>query len=64
MKARTKGETGAAKTLCAPFHQPDLEGTILLMTISMIIIGKKFSYYHRFHFSGNLHLIKQKKSSP
>ena len=24
VKARTKGETGAAKTLCSPFEQPEL----------------------------------------
>jgi prolyl-tRNA synthetase len=24
VKARTKGETGAAKTLCSPFDQPEL----------------------------------------
>ncbi|GAA0184887.1 aminoacyl-tRNA synthetase [Lithospermum erythrorhizon] len=29
VKARTKGETGAAKTLCSPFEQPDMpEGTL------------------------------------
>lgn len=32
VKARTKGETGAAKTLCSPFDQPELpEGIILLV---------------------------------
>lgn len=25
VKARTKGEMGAAKTLCSPFDQPELE---------------------------------------
>jgi len=31
VKARTKGEMGAAKTLCSPFDQPELpEGIILL----------------------------------
>lgn len=31
VKARTKGEMGAAKSLCSPFDQPELsEGTIEL----------------------------------
>lgn len=31
VKARTKGEMGAAKTLCSPFDQPELpEGIIFL----------------------------------
>ena len=30
VKMRTKGEMGAAKSLCSPFEQPELpEGTIL-----------------------------------
>jgi hypothetical protein len=30
VKARTKGELGAAKTLCTPFEQPELpEGMVL-----------------------------------
>jgi len=32
VKARTKGEMGAAKTLCSPFDQPELpEGIILCL---------------------------------
>jgi hypothetical protein len=43
VKARTKGEIGAAKSLCSPFDQPDLpEGTFLgsftCMYFNMIVI--------------------------
>lgn len=39
VKARTKGEMGAAKTLCSPFDQPELpEGIILLVHIWMLLL--------------------------
>lgn len=39
MKARTKGEIGAAKTLCSPFEQPALdEGKHLLFLVMIVLI--------------------------
>lgn len=42
MKARTKGEIGAAKTLCSPFEQPALEEgkqSLFLFKILLVIVG-------------------------
>ena len=37
VKARTKGEMGAAKTLCTPFEQPELpEGTVCSSVPTML----------------------------
>ncbi|CAI8615265.1 unnamed protein product [Vicia faba] len=45
VKARTKGETGAAKTLCSPFDQPELpEGTVCFASGKP---AKKWSYWGR-----------------
>ena len=42
VKARTKGEMGAAKTLCSPFDQPELPGGTSLLVqicgINLIIV--------------------------
>ncbi|KAG5550834.1 hypothetical protein RHGRI_009316 [Rhododendron griersonianum] len=39
VKARTKGEIGAAKTLCSPFEQPALgEGKPLLFLVMIVLI--------------------------
>jgi hypothetical protein len=37
VKARTKGETGAAKTLCSPFDQPELPEGITLFQIWVLM---------------------------
>lgn len=37
MKARTKADQGAAKTLCSPFDQPELPPGTLLLPISFLI---------------------------
>jgi prolyl-tRNA synthetase len=45
VKARTKGETGAAKTLCSPFDQPELpEGTLCFASGKP---AKKWTYWGR-----------------
>ncbi|RYR01934.1 hypothetical protein Ahy_B06g080798 isoform C [Arachis hypogaea] len=45
VKARTKGEMGAAKTLCSPFDQPELpEGTKCFASEKP---AKKWSYWGR-----------------
>ncbi|KAF2619817.1 hypothetical protein F2Q68_00041923 [Brassica cretica] len=45
VKARTKGETGAAKTLCSPFEQPELpEGTLCFASGKP---AKKWTYWGR-----------------
>ena len=37
VKARTKGEMGAAKSLCSPFDQPELpEGTVFIFHVRVI----------------------------
>lgn len=39
VKARTKGEMGAAKTLCSPFDQPELpEGTSITLLVQMWVL--------------------------
>ncbi|KAF3515906.1 hypothetical protein DY000_02061964 [Brassica cretica] len=44
-EARTKGETGAAKTLCSPFEQPELpEGTLCFASGKP---AKKWTYWGR-----------------
>ena len=46
VKARTKGDLGAAKTLCTPFDQPELpEGTVCYVVeanISSVILLNQF----------------------
>ncbi|GAB2226017.1 hypothetical protein Droror1_Dr00021800 [Drosera rotundifolia] len=45
VKKRTKGEIGAAKTLCTPFDQPELEeGTLCFASGKP---AKKWSYWGR-----------------
>jgi hypothetical protein len=45
VKARTKGDLGAAKTLCTPFEQPDLpEGTTCFASGKP---AKKWSFWGR-----------------
>jgi hypothetical protein len=36
VKARTKGETGAAKTLCSPFDQPELPEGISIVQVEVL----------------------------
>ncbi|KAK1319442.1 hypothetical protein QJS10_CPB04g00419 [Acorus calamus] len=45
VKARTKGETGAAKTLCTPFDQPELPEGILCFASGKP--AKKWTYWGR-----------------
>lgn len=44
VKARTKGELGAAKTLCTPFDQPDLPS-------GMIYAASVFPFHLDFSFA-------------
>lgn len=43
VKRRTKGETGAAKTLCSPFDQPELEEGTLCFASGKL--AKKWTYW-------------------
>ena len=36
VKSRTKGETGAAKTLCSPFDQPELPEGISIVKVEVL----------------------------
>ena len=36
VKARTKGELGAAKTLCTPFDQPELPEGMLIVDYALV----------------------------
>ncbi|GMP87309.1 hypothetical protein CsSME_00039738 [Camellia sinensis var. sinensis] len=45
VKARTKGEMGAAKTLCSPFDQPALDEGVLCFASGKP--AKKWTYWGR-----------------
>lgn len=51
VKARTKGEMGAAKTLCSPFDQPELpEGNIPFTLVCLLLILNSNDEIYSFNF--------------
>jgi hypothetical protein len=48
VKARTKGELGAAKTLCTPFDQPDLPCGMLCIQLTVLLLVLHLEFLFRY----------------